>query len=111
MTTETDYRALIEARLRDLGLRMREIDDELGHEMDKDLSEQAVDIEDDEVLESLGAAAQREIALLRAALKRIEAGTYGICLTCGGEISQARLAAVPYAPLCRTCAGAASHGS
>ena len=64
--------------------------------------------EDDEVLEGLGNAARQEIALLNAALRRIEDGTYGICQSCGGEISIARLEAVPHAMLCRECANAAS---
>ncbi len=108
MTDTTHFRKRILTRLRDLGQRMEEIDAELGHEMSKDLGEQAVDIEDDEVLEGLGLAAQQEVALLNVALKRIEDGTYGICVNCEGEISTERLEAVPYAPLCRNCATAAS---
>ncbi|MEO0917772.1 MAG: TraR/DksA family transcriptional regulator, partial [Pseudomonadota bacterium] len=79
-----------------------------GHLVPKDLAEQAVDIEDDEVLEGLGLAAQQEVTLLNFALQRIENGTYGICQKCEEDISTERLEAVPYAPLCRTCARAAS---
>ncbi|MDX6503811.1 MAG: hypothetical protein QOE29_936 [Gaiellaceae bacterium] len=35
-----------------------------------------------------------------AALARIEAGTYGICLRCGKPIGIDRLEAIPYATLC-----------
>ena len=38
------------------------------------------------------------------ALKRIEDGTYGICVSCGEEISEERLDVVPHAPRCRHCA-------
>ena len=44
--------------------------------------------------------------LLRAieeALARIKRGTYGSCISCGGPISKARLAAVPWTRLCREC--------
>ncbi len=37
------------------------------------------------------------------ALRRIAAGTYGICASCGGKISQARLRIVPHARLCMRC--------
>ncbi len=39
----------------------------------------------------------------RAALRRIEDGTYGICLGCEEPISPARLGAVPWAALCIQC--------
>jgi DnaK suppressor protein len=39
----------------------------------------------------------------RAALHRIQDGTYGICLECEGPISQTRLTALPSAPLCIRC--------
>jgi DnaK suppressor protein len=37
------------------------------------------------------------------ALARIEAGTYGICESCGEPIGKARLQAFPRATLCVTC--------
>ena len=41
---------------------------------------------------------------VRHALLRIEAGSYGICESCGGPIAEARLEAMPMARLCMTCA-------
>jgi DnaK suppressor protein len=38
-----------------------------------------------------------------AALKRIEEGTYGVCVTCGAQISPERLEAMPWATLCIDC--------
>jgi DnaK suppressor protein len=38
---------------------------------------------------------------VRAALRRIEEGTYGKCVDCGRDISPARLEAVPWTPYCR----------
>lgn len=40
---------------------------------------------------------------LRAALGRIDKGTYGICERCGQEIGAERLEAIPSARLCITC--------
>lgn len=34
------------------------------------------------------------------ALKRMDAGTYGLCVRCGKPIEKARLKALPYAELC-----------
>ena len=49
---------------------------------------------------------ERESKLLRnvrAALDRITEGAYGACLHCEEEISEKRLRAVPWAPLCIAC--------
>lgn len=40
---------------------------------------------------------------VQAALRKIKNGTYGICESCGGEISEARLEAYPTAKLCLDC--------
>ncbi len=40
------------------------------------------------------------IAKIDRALKRIEAGTFGVCEACGKPIEKARLKALPYADLC-----------
>ncbi len=55
---------------------------------------------------SVEAKRRREIESVRisAALKRVEAGTYGECLQCSELISVARLEFNPSAPLCIQCA-------
>ena len=48
----------------------------------------------------------RESQLLRSvrsALRRIEEGSFGICLHCEEEISPKRVAAVPWTALCIQC--------
>ena len=45
-----------------------------------------------------------EIVRIDAALKRLDAGTYGECLRCGDEIEPGRLAVDPTATLCLGCA-------
>jgi DnaK suppressor protein len=44
-----------------------------------------------------------------AAMRRIDAGTFGVCIQCEEEINPKRLAAVPWTPLCITCQEAADH--
>jgi DnaK suppressor protein len=51
------------------------------------------------------AGAREEIAALDRAASRLRAGTYGRCLTCGYEIPDARLEALPAAETCLDCAG------
>jgi DnaK suppressor protein len=51
----------------------------------------------------LGAARER-IAEVDDALRRVDAGTYGVCERCGGPIAADRLAVRPFARFCITCA-------
>ncbi len=67
-------------------------------------SEQAVERGSDEVKEQLEESIGAEIQLIKAALTRIEKGTYQECMSCGGDISEKRLEALPYTSLCISCA-------
>jgi DnaK suppressor protein len=46
---------------------------------------------------------------IRAALERIDNGSFGICLNCEEEIAPKRLAAVPWTALCIVCQEAAER--
>ena len=70
----------------------------------KDLEDFSTERQGDEVLEALGMTELNEVRRIDAALARVEAGTYGICLDCGDAISDARLMILPDTPLCKTCA-------
>jgi RNA polymerase-binding transcription factor DksA len=100
----THYAQLISARIKELDTRIHEVDHDLSEPKPRDMNDQSIDIEDDEVLEGIGIAAQKEIGLLNLALARIKDGSYGICKKCEEPISEARLNAVLYAPLCKSCA-------
>lgn len=95
-------------RLCDLGVRLEDIEKDLDQPHTKDWEDQAIEVEGDEVLERLGESGQAEIVRIRAALARMAKGEYGICQSCGGEISEARLEAVPETPLCIKCASGES---
>lgn len=94
----------ITARIAELTTHMHKISDDLDQPLPADLEDQAIDLEDDEVLSGLGRAHEQEVRLLTDALRRIADGSYGVCQKCGGDISSDRLDAVPYAMVCRNCA-------
>lgn len=48
-------------------------------------------------------AEQKILYFIDEALKRIDDGTYGNCLSCGRQIAKRRLAALPYGELCIEC--------
>jgi DnaK suppressor protein len=50
----------------------------------------------------LEAGVEREA---RAAIERIDQGTYGLCERCGQPIPKGRLEVIPYARTCVKCAG------
>ena len=94
----------IQDRIAELTDHMQKISKDLDQPLPADLEDQAIDLEDDEVLEGIGRANLQEVRLLDQALKRIADGSYGVCQKCGDPISDARLGAVPYAQICRDCA-------
>jgi len=94
----------LKARLAELIDRAEIVEDDLRQPLDADFSEQAVDLADDEPLAGIDDVLRKEIAATRAALLRIENGTYGICANCGNPIGENRLKALPTATLCIDCA-------
>ncbi len=81
--------------------RLERIEDHLDDAPNPDWEEAAQESENDEVMEDLGLAGQTEIRAIDAALARIEAGTYGECVTCGEPISEDRLDLLPFTPFCK----------
>lgn len=43
------------------------------------------------------------LALLQAALRRLDAGTFGICTSCGAELAFERLSIFPESATCMSC--------
>jgi RNA polymerase-binding transcription factor DksA len=97
-------RAMLEGRLIELGARLTSIAEELAAPHSPDWEDQATERETDEVQQATGHAGQSEIPQIRAALQRVADGSYGICTHCGARIAKGRLDALPWTPLCRTCA-------
>ena len=61
-----------------------------------------IDIQDDIEFALIQMKAET-LKKIDTALRRIEAGDYGECFECGGEIARARLRALPFAVRCRDC--------
>lgn len=75
------------------------------------LQEQEVELEENaakdkmaEVLAQLDDQEKEEIELIDRALAKIKASALGICESCGRHISERRLEAIPWTPLCIECA-------
>lgn len=75
-----------------------------------DFAEQAQEQENDEVLDGLASVEGDKLAMIEAALARIDAGVYGKCMDCDGKIKPARLLAMPFTTRCIRCAEEAEGG-
>lgn len=101
--TETNrYKEILEAKQAELAQVLR--------------NREAITIEKSpDALDEVQHAAERELAIrnldresnlmrnVRAALRRIDEGTFGVCLHCEEDISPKRLNAVPWTPFCIGC--------
>lgn len=98
----------LQARRKELVGHLTEVEHQLDETPTKDLEDFSTERQGDEVLEALGQAELNEVRRIDAALARVDAGTYGICLDCGDDISDARLVILPDTPLCKICAAKAA---
>jgi DnaK suppressor protein len=88
----------------------QELDGLRGAERDPEFEEGAQSEHEQYTLSLLGEVQRREIAMIDAALERVDAGEYGICVDCETEIDTKRLAALPFALLCTDCATRRERG-
>ncbi len=110
---------MIETTTRDDGLRQllcdrrREMQDEVQnrirhgradrpYEVYDDLEHSEADIQGDMEL-ALLQMKRETLARIEEALVRLDAGDYGSCIACAGEIAERRLRALPFAVRCQTC--------
>jgi DnaK suppressor protein len=104
------FKGILETMLADLQRPLRRLD-EIAIETTPD------------ALDEVQNAAERELAIrqlehdssrfrfVKAALRRIEEGTYGQCVHCEADISSKRLKAVPWTPYCLDCQDIADHNT
>ena len=106
--TESEWRATILARLKDL-----DSEDELGRagQATVELDQQAVGrlsrmdaLQNQAMARATGARRKTERARLQAALARLDEGEFGYCEDCGEEIAPGRLRLDPAATRCVSCA-------
>lgn len=107
MSRDASRLQILEQRAAELRERLQRIERDRNHgeaPLEADFAEQAVQRQNDEVLDGLAAALRQELPDIERALERIRAGQGEICASCGGPIAAARLAAQPQASLCARCA-------
>jgi len=114
------YRPLIQKREQEL---LDEIDRnqtearEMTDQTATEAMERMVNLEGRDTLLSHNDADFEELVEVRAALERLDKGTFGKCLDCGREIPPARLAAIPWTAYCiedqelHDCGGSQPSGS
>lgn len=83
--------------------------DEVTAEHEIETLDHAQDQWDARVLGHLGDVEQRQLVQVMSALQRVERGTYGTCVRCGGRIAAGRLSALPEAAMCADCASWVEH--
>src|SRR3546814_18894399 len=99
----------LEEQLAELRGRQARVETDLAEPLNADSSEQAVEMEDDAALEGQAALIDHPIASVSRALERIEKGTYGECVRCGGAIATPRLDLRPEAEPSTECARSAQR--
>ncbi len=97
-------REQLETKKAELVARVDKIKADIARGLEADSKEQAGQLENREVLDAIANEATAEIDDIRAALARMEDGSYGVCSSCGEVIDERRLAARPYAVDCINCA-------
>ncbi len=72
--------------------------------MSSDFHEQAVELEDYDVVDAMEESEIRELEMIENALDWMKKGTFGTCQSCGKAIHEARIMAIPYSTVCIQCA-------
>lgn len=96
-------KALLEDRRRDIQEELRSLREALLAEIVdvKDAEEQSLDDLMRELDFALMEMKSDTLRQIDAAIRRLEGGTYGVCVECGRKIAEGRLQAVPFVRLCR----------
>jgi len=90
----------IRGERREIDRRRKEL-----HEPEVEMEEQAQKEKMALKLEQQDQRTRDELKLVNDALVRMEAGTWGMCETCGEDIDPQRLEAIPWTKTCLGCAG------
>ena len=105
MQNETDrIREKLLAAKATLQQRIDRIHDHARKPLNADSAEQAAELGNVQVVSALESEAIQELTDIENALHRLSAGNYGICITCGEDISPERLEARPASSECLDCA-------
>lgn len=101
------FQAQLEEARKTILERLKKIDEDRKMKdgpLDADSQEQAIQMQNHEVLDQLDRTERHELEKINAALERIKRGEFGRCLSCGEDIGEKRLKAMPTATQCMDCA-------
>lgn len=101
-----NYRKKLQAKRDDLVRNIARVEEE-GRAADEDttvdLADKAANSYTKEFLFGQTNAERSFLHMIEDALKRMKAGSYGLCANCEDEVQQKRLDAVPWAKYCIDC--------
>lgn len=106
MITANVFYEQLKSQKDQLEKRMRAIKDDktkANGPLNPDFEEQAIDLQNNEVIDEIEEIDRKEIGLINKALEKIKNNRFGICEACGEEINQKRLIAMPFAENCIKC--------
>jgi DnaK suppressor protein len=97
----------LESLRQELVQRKQRVMRDLAHAengLSRNLTEQAVEVQNDESLHAIDTATDAELAEVQEALRRMGEGEYGVCRDCRQPIAPLRLASLPQVVTCAACA-------
>jgi DnaK suppressor protein len=100
-----DLEQIVREAVATIAVLEAEAEEEEDEQVETDLhsEDNASEITEADRVEALIEAAEHRRAEGEAALKRLEAGVYGVCVDCGEQIATARLEFRPEAARCLAC--------
>ena len=104
---QQQIREQLQHRRSELLERLQKLSGSVQHReapLDSDLGEQAIELENLDVLFRLDEASRHELNQINNALSRIDSCDYEYCTLCGAPIGEERLQVLPYTDVCRACA-------
>lgn len=103
-TNANHFREILLTAKAEFEKRVNTIHNHARDPLNADSAEQAAEIGNVEVVSALENEAVQELADIDHALQRLQAGNFGICMTCGEDINHERLTARPASAECLDCA-------
>ena len=100
-----EFKRTLETRISELNHTVAAAEREAREGEDKhaDLADQAASEYERQSLVHKAAAARQMLKNLTQALERMQQGTFGECIECGGDMEVKRLEAIPWARYCVKC--------
>jgi RNA polymerase-binding protein DksA len=97
----------LQSRRGELLARLQKLHPHVHHRdepLSADFGDQAIELENLDVLFELDEATRHELQQINNALERLQEGSYEHCVICGKPIGTARLRVLPYTDTCIDCA-------